>query len=206
MINFSEDKDKHERDACFLNNYAMERWECILQFMVGNKTETISHDTIKTLIKAELIEYDLANPAKPPQITSMGFQFLLMNTRDQVWYFILHYLDMVEMKGFCFVDCLSFLLQLSFSTLGRDYSMDGLKESLLPFLQNLREFGLIYQRKRKDRRFYPTKLVINLTNYVPEEVLMIKKGANSEDGFLIVETNYRIYAYTGEIGFDYLIN
>lgn len=76
------------------------------------------------------------------------------------------------------VEILSFLFQLSFSTLGRvsvlqsnmtrefllplffvvvdqhvvacgpqDYSVEGMSESLLTFLQHLREFGLVFQRK-----------------------------------------------------------
>jgi transcription initiation factor TFIIH subunit 4 len=195
MLTPTGERDRHGRDEQFLGNYATERWECILQFMVGNRTETISPDTVKTLINGSLIDYDFTNPSIAPKITSAGFQFLLMNTRDQVWYFMLHYLDTVEAKGFCFVDSLSFLLQLSFSAAGKDYSMEGLSENLLQFLQNLREFGLIYQRKRKDGRFYPTRLVINLTNYVEEDAVL-EKASKDEDGFLIVETNYRVYAYT----------
>lgn len=45
------------------------------------------------------------------------------------------------------VEILSFLFQLSFSTLGKDYSVEGMSDSLLNFLQHLREFGLVFQRK-----------------------------------------------------------
>lgn len=185
------DTDKYARDAAFVNKYALDRWECILQFMVGNKTEQVSMDTIKTLINAGYIDYDPNKQNASPQITANGFQFLLMSTNAQVWYFILHYLDTIEAKGFNFVECLSFLFQLSFSTVGRDYAMDGLSENILGFLQNLREFGFIYQRKRKDGRFYPTRLVVNLTSLSKDEV-----ATNSQQGYLIVETNYRVYAYT----------
>lgn len=162
--------------------------------MVGNKTEKteISIDTIKTLINAGYIDYDVSKENSKPKITANGFQFLLMSTNAQVWYFILHYLDTIESKGFNFVECLSFLFQLSFSTVGKDYSINGLSDNILGFLQNLREFGFIYQRKRKDGRFYPTKLVANLTSSSKDEIAI-----NSEDGYLIVETNYRVYAYTG---------
>lgn len=194
------DTDKYARDATFVNKYALDRWECILQFMVGNRTEQISTDTIKTLINAGYIDYDASKANASPQITANGFQFLLMSTNAQVWYFILHYLDTIEAKGFNFVECLSFLFQLSFSTVGRDYLMDGLSENILGFLQNLREFGFIYQRKRKDGRFYPTRLVVNLTSLSKDEV-----AANSEEGYLIVETNYRVYAYTGKAWMDLLI-
>lgn len=58
-------------------------------------------------------------------------------------------------------------------------------------LQNLREFGLVFQRKRKDGKFYPTRLMINLFSG-----LRIKEKDISKQGFVIVETNYRVYAYT----------
>ena len=62
------------------------------------------------------------------------------------------------------------------------------------FLQHLREFGLVYQRKRKEKRYYPTRLAINLTSGVSG----LSTQAQSK-GYIMVETNYRIYAYTGEI-------
>ena len=56
------------------------------------------------------------------------------------------------------VECLTFLFQLNFSTLGKDYSTVGMSEGLLTFLQHLREFGLVYQRKRKAGRLFNTVL------------------------------------------------
>ena len=82
-------------------------------------------------------------------ITKSGFQFLLMETSSQVWYFMLQYLDTVAMRNMSLVECLNFLFQLSFSTLGKDYGTDGLNNHMLKFLQHLREFGLVYQRKRQ---------------------------------------------------------
>lgn len=117
-----------------------------------------------------------------PVITQAGFQFLLLDTASQVtinfyttyihiyiivqvfinlyignillkvWYFILQYLDTIEARGLDLVECLTFLFQLNFSTLGKDYSTEGMSEGLLTFLQHLREFGLVYQRKRKAGR------------------------------------------------------
>lgn len=57
-----------------------------------------------------------------PIITKEGFQFLLLDTSAQVWYFILQYLDTVNERGLSLVECLTFLFQLSFSTLGKVYS------------------------------------------------------------------------------------
>ncbi|AWP04961.1 putative general transcription factor IIH subunit 4 isoform 2 [Scophthalmus maximus] len=138
-----------------------------------------------------------------PYITSAGFQFLLLDTASQLWYFTLQYLKTAQSRGMDLVEILSFLFQLSFSTLGRDYSVEGMSESLLTFLQHLREFGLVFQRKRKSRRYYPTRLAITLAAGVTTSTSCASSCSNltstpgsGDAGFIVVETNYRIYAYT----------
>jgi transcription initiation factor TFIIH subunit 4 len=88
------------------------------------------------------------------------------------------------------------LFQLSFSTLGRDYSSEGLSSGLLTFLQHLREFGLVYQRKRKAGRFYPTRLALNITSKNPVTLIPDDESTAQDKGYIVVETNYRVYAYT----------
>ncbi|KAM4643573.1 LOW QUALITY PROTEIN: general transcription factor IIH subunit 4 [Amazona ochrocephala] len=175
--------DRHARDVPALDRYAEER--VILHFMVGSPSAAVSQDLAQLLVQAGLMK---SEGGEAPCITSAGFQFLLLDTA-QLWYFILQYLR-GRGAGHDLVEILSFLFQLSFSTLGKDYSVEGMSESLLSFLQ-LREFGLVFQRKRKSRRFYPTRLAIALASGpsgTPPE-----PGAR---GFILVETNYRIYAYT----------
>uniref|UniRef100_A0A3B3VJA4 General transcription factor IIH subunit 4 n=1 Tax=Poecilia latipinna TaxID=48699 RepID=A0A3B3VJA4_9TELE len=173
--------DRHARDIESLDRYAMERWEVILQFMVGSPS-AVSQDLAQLLIQAGLMR---SEAGEAPYITSAGFQFLLLDTASQLWYFTLQYLKSAQSRGMDLVEILSFLFQLSFSTLGRDYSVEGMSESLLTFLQHLREFGLVFQRKRKSRRYYPTRLAITLA-----------AGVTTNAGFIVVETNYRLYAYT----------
>uniref|UniRef100_A0A3B3YNW3 General transcription factor IIH subunit 4 n=1 Tax=Poecilia mexicana TaxID=48701 RepID=A0A3B3YNW3_9TELE len=173
--------DRHARDIESLDRYAMERWEVILQFMVGSPS-AVSQDLAQLLIQAGLMR---SEAGEAPYITSAGFQFLLLDTASQLWYFTLQYLKTAQSRGMDLVEILSFLFQLSFSTLGRDYSVEGMSESLLTFLQHLREFGLVFQRKRKSRRYYPTRLAITLA-----------AGVTTNGGFIVVETNYRLYAYT----------
>ncbi|XP_076039109.1 general transcription factor IIH subunit 4 marionette isoform X2 [Oratosquilla oratoria] len=188
--------DPYQRDIEFLDKYALERWETVLQFLVRphekdkeKETLGISLVAIRTLLHAGLIESKGDGPNM--RITSSGFQFLLLDAASQVWYFLLKYLETVTERGLSLVSCLSFLFKLSFSTLGKDYSMEGLDSEMLTFLQHLREFGLVYQRKRSSGRFYPTHLALNIT-------AGHKKGSVSptRQGCLIIETNYRIYAYT----------
>ncbi|RZF43990.1 hypothetical protein LSTR_LSTR007262 [Laodelphax striatellus] len=183
--------DAKPRDVSYLDKYAMERWECVLHYMVGSQQqEGISADAVRILLHAGLMKRDEEDGS--PVITREGFQFLLLDTPAQVWYFILQYLDTVESRGLNLVECLTFHIQLSFSTLGKDYSTDGMSEGLLMFLQHLREFGLVYQRKRKAGRFYPTQLALNMASGDNRSV----SHGSAREGYIVVETNYRVYAYT----------
>lgn len=146
------ESDSKPRDIVFLDNYAMSRWRCVLHYMVGaggvlkdTESEGISPDAVRILLNASLMKRDDTDGA--PVITRQGFQFLLMDTQSQVWHFMLQYLDSCEQKKLNLSECISMLFQLSFSTLGRDYSSEGLTQGQLVFLQHLREFGLVYQRK-----------------------------------------------------------
>ncbi|KAL4676323.1 hypothetical protein H8959_010468 [Pygathrix nigripes] len=161
----------------------------VLHFMVGSPSAAVSQDLAQLLSQAGLMKS--TEPGEPPCITSAGFQFLLLDTPAQLWYFMLQYLQTAQSRGMDLVEILSFLFQLSFSTLGKDYSVEGMSDSLLNFLQHLREFGLVFQRKRKSRRYYPTRLAINLSSGVSGA-----GGTVHQPGFIVVETNYRLYAYT----------
>ncbi|XP_020626918.1 general transcription factor IIH subunit 4-like isoform X1 [Orbicella faveolata] len=189
------EKDKHARDITFLDKYSMERWEAVLHFMTGyTSTEegaAVSQDVVKVLVLSGLMKCE--TPGNSPIISPAGFQFLLMDTASQVWYFMLQYLETVEGRDMDLVECLSFLFQISFATLGKDYSTEGMSESQLKFLQHLREFGLVFQRKRKSRRYYPTRLAINLAS---AGIGSTSVTNTDEKGFIVVETNYRLYAYT----------
>ncbi|XP_012928339.1 general transcription factor IIH subunit 4 isoform X2 [Heterocephalus glaber] len=153
--------DKHARDVPSLDKYAEERWEVVLHFMVGSPSAAVSQDLAQLLSQAGLMKS--AEPGEPPCITSAGFQFLLLDTPAQLWYFMLQYLQTAQSRGMDLVEILSFLFQLSFSTLGR----------------------------RKSRRYYPTRLAINLSSGVSGA-----GGSVHQPGFIVVETNYRLYAYT----------
>ena len=104
---------------------------------------------------------------------------------------MLQYLDTITMRSMSLVECLNFLFQLSFASLGKDYSTAGLNNNMLTFLQHLREFGLVYQRKRTSGRFYPTRLALNIASGEKKGIL-----ERHREGYIVVETNYRIYAYT----------
>jgi len=104
------------------------------------------------------------------------------------------------------VEVLSFLFMLSTMELGQDYFTEFLTETQEVMLEDLRDYGLVYQRKAKSKRFHPTRLATTLTSSLPPLLSSSMKGSSLESnpaggtpdsqGFIIIETNYRLYAYT----------
>jgi transcription initiation factor TFIIH subunit 4 len=101
------------------------------------------------------------------------------------------------------VEVLSFLFMLGSLTLGTDYSTATLTETQAQMLLDLRDMGIIYQRKSNSRRFYPTRLATTLTSDAGA-LRSVTSGLDTDGGtesraakgFIVIETNYRLYAYT----------
>ncbi len=129
-------------------------------------------------------------------ITSRGFQFLLEDVNTQLWDLLLQYLDMAEERNMDLVEVLAFLFMLGSLELGRDYSTEELPETQLHMLEDFRDYGLVYQRKASSRRFYPTRLATTLTSSAAIPLLSSNGTEQEERGYIILETNYRLYAYT----------
>jgi len=126
------------------------------------------------------------------QITNKGFQFLLQDVNTQVWAFLIQYLNMVDDLKMDLVEVLNFLFQLGSLQLGTDYSIESLTPTQQQMLNDLKHLGIIYQRKRSSKRFYPTRLATSLTS----GSMLISKPSTEDSGFIILETNSRLYAYT----------
>lgn len=192
------DSDYKLRDVHSLDQYAITRWRSLLHYMVGNYQESsadndISPDAVRILLQSNLMKREEAGIS----ITRQGFQFLLLDTYSQVRYFMWEYLDSCEEKGLNLPEAMSMLFQLSYTTLGRECQSDVLDSKMLVFIQHLREFGLIFQRKRKEGRYYPTRLIHNITNRNPRLPSSFPYDqTDDESGYIVVETNYRVYAYT----------
>ncbi|KIM57435.1 hypothetical protein SCLCIDRAFT_16985 [Scleroderma citrinum Foug A] len=193
-----------------LDAYALERWETILHYMVssgqGQFPSKPSQGVLYLLQRSGLMQ---STNGSALQITSSGFQFLLHSPHDQLWSLLLQYLDMAEERQMDLVEVLSFLFMLSTMELGREYSTDSLSETQKAMLEDLRDYGLVWQRKGSSKRFSPTRLATTLTSLSPP--LPTSSGSSGPgssgtavtltssagpQGFIILETNYRIYAYT----------
>lgn len=101
------------------------------------------------------------------------------------------------------IEILSFLFTLGSLEVGQDYSTVNLTASQLTTLDDLHDLGIVYRHPENSPRFYPTRLATTLnsdSNAVSNSLTggLSLGGALSTDqtGFIVIETNYRIYAYT----------
>jgi len=136
------------------------------------------------------------------RITHSGFAFLLQDVNAQIWTLLLQYLEHSTTLQMDPVDVLHFLFMLGSLELGQDYSTSMLTDTQHNMLDDLRDYGIVFQRKTKSRRFYPTRLATSLTSGTTSLLSNLNPSPTSglpdptSQGFIILETNYRLYAYT----------
>ncbi|KAJ2303177.1 RNA polymerase II transcription factor B 52 kDa subunit [Coemansia sp. RSA 2706] len=201
--------DSGARDAHItatrLSRYAGERWEAMLRFMVGRSANEAALPALSDTVQRILQSSGLMDRGPDGlRITNSGFQFLLQDSAAQVWTVLLQYLRLAEEKNMDVVEVLNLLFQLVSLQLGRAYTTAQLTANQQRMLSELREFGLVYQDDPSGQRFYPTHLVTTLASSGharssdnggtgPGQSELTK---SSEHGYIILETNCRIYAYT----------
>ncbi|KAF8473988.1 transcription factor Tfb2-domain-containing protein [Kalaharituber pfeilii] len=192
--------DKRKVDIAFLDDYATRQWEAILHYMVGTRNDVQpGSGVIQLLLKSGLME---KAPNGQAEITQQGFSFLLQDANAQLWTLLLQYLDMAEELRMDPVEVLHFLMMLGSLELGQDYSKETLTPTQRHMLEDLREYGIVYSRKSSSQRFYPTRLATSLTSEVgtlrsvAAGFNKVLQNASSSEGFVVIETNYRLYAYT----------
>ncbi|XP_051219942.1 general transcription and DNA repair factor IIH subunit TFB2 [Lolium perenne] len=173
-----------------LENYALEQWECFLLQLINSsqveKGTSFSSSMMRTFQRGLLSSRD--NEA--PKLSENGFQFLLMETNAQLWYIMREYISSAEERGVDPTELISFLLELSFHTLGDAYSLNTLTDVQRIAIRDLAELGLVkLQQGRKDSWFIPTKLATNLSSSLSD-------SSASKEGIVVVETNFRLYAYS----------
>ncbi|KAL1878033.1 hypothetical protein VTK73DRAFT_8257 [Phialemonium thermophilum] len=177
--------------------------------------------SVKDLLVAGRLVERRSSHASGLAITQAGFTFLLQEANAQVWTLLLLWLEAANAAGSPVdsVDMLSFLFMLASLELGRAYDTDALTESRRNMLPSLVDFGLIYIPRDSPRQYFPTRLATTLTSSssaihtvssgfaaaaagttaaADAKTLGPLVGGASEasKGSIIVETNYRLYAYT----------
>lgn len=201
--------DKHHVDAKFLDQFASQKWETILHFMVGTELPAVPSKSVLSLLKLGGLMEGPGTSASTLKITNSGFQFLLQDVNVQIWTLLLEYLNLTQDLNMDPVDVLNFIFILGSLELGKAYSVSSLSDTQVSMLPDLRDYGLVYQRSDSSSRFYPTRLATTLTSEstglkTPSMVMnqalqgaeAPKEQAESQLGQIILETNFKLYAYS----------
>ncbi|OOF91289.1 hypothetical protein ASPCADRAFT_211120 [Aspergillus carbonarius ITEM 5010] len=190
-----------------LDEYARRQWEGVLGYMVGTgglgtQREVTLSKGVKELLQAgHLVEIR----DRRVEITQDGFAFVLQDVSAQVWHILILYVESATAIGMDSVEVLSFVFLLSSLELGKSYEKNHLSSKQLRMLTDLADFGIVYQESPDALRFYPTRLATTLTSdssALSNPILGALSGPTGDPsskagtGFIIIETNYRVYAYT----------
>ncbi|GAA5943573.1 TFIIH/NER complex subunit TFB2 [Sporobolomyces koalae] len=177
----------------FLDQHAETQWETIQHFMVNyaDPTRAKPSDKVLQLLYQSGLMHSDTRSLRSMRITSKGFQFLLEDVNTQLWDLLLTYLESSE----DLVETIGFLFMLGSLELGRGYVSDRMSPSQLQVLADLADYGLVYRASPTSSTFYPTRLATTLTSSAPP-LLSTLHGQAESQGFLVLETNYKLYAYT----------
>lgn len=178
-----------------LENYAMKQWESVLLQLVDCAADGPAGPKNPFIIKV-FQRSGLLTPSsrenESPSLTDLGFQFLLMDTNSQLWQLVREYVTSSEDRGTDSGELVGFLLELGFHLVGEAYSVNSLSPALQKVLDELAALGLVkLQQGMKESWYIPTKLASNLSASLSEST-----DWQSSEGFVVVETNFKVYAYT----------
>lgn len=205
---FNDSLDKY-RDVHELDRYSAECLENVLNFAIGNDSES-DQTTSTAFVPCKEIRNALSttrilapcDSGKFLRITNVGFQFLLKSSYSQVWVLLR---DVIENAyGDFKFEALNFVFQLSFASCGRGYANNALSTAQRDLLPCLSELGIV-ALSADTPVFFPTWLGVNLVSSASRAdsespVLRSKQSEQTAktagDVQIVVETNFRLYAYT----------
>lgn len=182
-----------------LDHYAVRQWESVLLQLVtvgaapargaaggGGAQNAVIMDTFR---RAGLLATGEGEGSK---LTEAGFQYLLTDTNEQLWQLMREYVAAAEERGSASGQLIAFLLELGFHVVGEAYSMADMSAKQRKVVEELAGLGLLLlQKGQKEQWFVPTRLAANLSASLLESA-----SWQPTEGFIVVETNYRVYAYT----------
>ena len=183
-----------------VDTYAWEQWERVLMFTIGedagvggsllNKKTGSKLDLKGIMLAAGVIREDAGT--NETSITERGFQFLLSDTHTQVWVVLKEYIRhaSTERSREVFDALIEFMLRLGFQRRDAIGIEVQKTEQGKEICADLCALGLLYPISAS--RMVPTKLAVMISAPTASSLA----ATLEEDGFVIVETNYRVYAYT----------
>lgn len=152
-------------------------WKKLVDFLIGLGSPP-SISILRLLIHAGLISQENQEFSR----TSECFRFLLKAQDIQIAFLLRQMLIDSNDK----VKTATFLFNLSISELEKNYST---KDTNKGIIEDLSEMGVIYKHNSKSKRYYAAPFIIGLLTDSPRPIPITEK-------FLVVETNFRVYAYT----------
>ena len=195
-----------------LDNHARGQWEAMLFYIVGSTGVGLNAGLPVTNGARSLLEmgHFVVVRGTRAAITREGFTFLLQDANIQVWSLLIVYLENAERLRMDPVEILSFLFMLGSLELGQAYSTKVLTPTQLQMLDDLSDYGLVYRKNSQSSYFYPTRLATTLTSdagaLLPESEpdgsagrVVRPSQAQTNQGYIILETNHRVYAYTSSL-------
>jgi transcription initiation factor TFIIH subunit 4 len=152
-------------------------WKGLINYLIGLR-ESVPISILRLLLCAGLVTQSNQDFPK----TSECFRFLLKTQPSQIQYLLKNIMNSSSDKA----NTAKFFYNLSIAELGKDYST---KDTNKGIVEDLTEIGLLYKYNSKSKRYYVAPGMIGLLTDSPKIVPATEK-------FLVVETNFRVYAYT----------
>lgn len=180
-----------------IDDFARSKWELVLYELVKGENDKLldTHDskrsrtmTSSSNSSLERLLKDSGLISETGKVSNTGFQFMLRDVSSQIWTLLIHYLRGIK-------DNKVFEATLLFVSEQVLFGRPGEAITIPPFLNldMLEQFGLIMRRGIEDS-LCATKLFTSLSG--SKNSLELSQLGEESRGFLVVETNYRIYAYT----------
>lgn len=116
--------------------------------------------------------------------------------QTQVWQILVAYISGKQARGENAADVLSLLFSLGCMQLGQSYSTSRSFPHGRRILDDLEQYGFIYRSTHSPDQFYPTHLATSLCS---GDLSASRSQTADDKRSLILETNYKIYAYTCEL-------
>jgi transcription initiation factor TFIIH subunit 4 len=202
-----------EREIAMLDLFSADRLERVLNFSIGGEAEDMGRaaedmgraaaplpsQTLQNALSRTKILAPCEN-GRYMQITSIGFQFLLKDSCSQIWILLRDVIN-GSFAG-AELEALNFIFQLSFARAGCPYATRELKDTQRSLAPCLDELGVIVFDDGNDV-FFPTPLGIGLVASASRSLedsggsarQVVSTSKTAGDIEIIVETNFRLYAY-----------
>eukprot|EP00934_Nitzschia_sp_Nitz4_P001920 Nitzschia sp. Nitz4//scaffold302_size22357//9028//10560//NITZ4_008559-RA/size22357-processed-gene-0.12-mRNA-1//-1//CDS//3329547032//1920//frame0 len=208
-----------------LERYTQDQWDAVLHYLVGTPhwkaqpNPAITHFLLQTQLMQPDPDYRGKDADEAPLvITEKGYDFMLQDNAQQVWHFVMQYLQSMEAHSKASAlqrEALLVLICLSFSRFGECYSASSLSKDGRVIMKDLALFGLLYVKKvGKASIFYPTRIAMQLVGSMDadgagkgsgmwslsskalDSALANPTPHDSSHLAIIVQTNFQLCAYT----------